>query len=397
MNCEQWRERFTDFIEESLPASQHQQMAAHLRQCPDCARELDAFRRAVAALRELPTVAAPQDLPVRIRQALPVQQRVFGYRISWQGVGAVATAACLLVGFWAIFSYQRPTAITARRAVGWGPATPAQRAEAPTEVAKVAEAPEAETLPPSLPSESKPATAPSVSPPTPPPVRVARHPEELPAPPSLKGEVEMAPPAPPLGAAIDATVPSPPLAEAEGVMAHEAAAPEPPEAMALARAPAGPAPLAGGAGRLTFDASGNAAEKAVAGAYEETAGVKVTVIPPKQRVVGQEAVVKVKIEPEVDVAQAVVRVRPQGTLHVTLPEGIVYRGPLKGGESTTVTFAIIATASGTQQLTVELASELPGITASVPVSIPDFRQPQPPPAAHHAPTEGNQAAEPSDD
>jgi len=391
MNCEQWREKFTDFVEESLPAIQREQMAAHLRQCPDCARELEAFRRTVAALRELPTVAAPQDLPIRIRQALPVPQRVFGYRISWQAVGAVAAAACLLVGFWTIFSYQRSTVITARRAVGWGPAVPAQRAEAPTEVVEVAEAPGAETLPSSPPSESKPATAPPVSPPKPQPVRVARHSEELPAPPGLKGEVEMASPARPLGAAIDATVPSPPLAEAEGVMAHEVGAPAPPETIAVARAPAGPAPLARGTGRLTFDASDNAAEK-TAGAYEETAGVKVTVIAPKQRVVGQEAVVKVKIEPEVDVAQAVVRVRPQGTLRVTPPEGIVYRGPLKGGESTTVTFAIIATASGTQQLTVELASELPGITASVPVSIPDFCQPQPSPAANHEPTAGNEAA-----
>lgn len=411
MDCEHWREKFTDFIEDSLPAAQRQQMEDHLRQCPHCAEELEAFRRAVTALRELPTVAAPSDLPVRIRQALPTPQRVFGYRISWQAVGAIAAAACLLVGFWAIFSWQQPAGITARRQVTWPPPPTPQPTQAPREIAT---APEAEELPIAPPQpEAEPGGAPIVS-----HEKLGRRRSARPAPtpptaPSLKTKQTVPAPGPPPAPARDALVPGAPLVEREGVTIAEATRAEDKDLVALAtRPPAAPEELAdtsafefaprgagvGGArARVTFEGGESAVEEAASLAEEQVAGVKVTVTPPKQRVVGREVQVKVIIEPERDVAEAIVRVKTEGTLQVTPPGAVVYCGPLKAGQQNMVNFGIIAAEIGTQRLTVELSSEVPGISASVSVPIPDFHKPQPPPDTEPQDTEADNGAESGSD
>jgi len=109
MKCDRCQEQFTDYLEGALPAPRREQVAAHLAQCPDCAGELEAFRRTVAALRGLEAVAPPANLLSRINravaaQAQPAQPR---FRVSWQHLGAAAAAAALVVGFVAVFSYQR--------------------------------------------------------------------------------------------------------------------------------------------------------------------------------------------------------------------------------------------------------------------------------------------------
>lgn len=385
MSCEHWREKFTDFIEDSLPADQRQQMEAHLQQCSACAGDWEAFRRTVAALRELPVVAAPEDLPARIRQALPVQQRVFGYRISWQAVGAVAAAACLLVGFWVAFSYQRPGGIMVHREAPRPALSRVENAEAPPQVVP---APAPSPAPSPLP---KPGAARAVSPAK---SRPRPQPQRRAALPSLKTEPEAAPPAPPV-AATDATVPGPPPVEEQVVPLAESAVGEGRELMAPSRGSGAAARATSEADRVAFGYGGNALEKAAAGVGGQAGGVKLMVIPPKERVVGKRLQVKVVIEPEVDVAKVVVRVKPRGTLQVTTPDGVAYRGPLKGGQPTTVSFDIIATDSGTQRLTVELSSELPGVSASVPVSMPNFYSQ--PLEAEPEPTEGDAVAEHNND
>ena len=95
--------------------------------------------------------------------------------------------------------------------------------------------------------------------------------------------------------------------------------------------------------------------------------------------VGQEVSIKVIIEPEIDVQQAMVTVKPAGQLRLSAPDGIVYHGELKGKVHNKITFGVIADEPGTQRLTIELSSEVPGISATVPVSIPGFQLPQTPP------------------
>ncbi len=125
MKCDRCQEQFTDYLEGSLPASQREQVAAHLRQCPDCAEELEAFRRTVAALRGLEVVAPPVDLLSRIKRAVAAQAQPARprFRVSWQRLGAAAAAAAVLLGFVAVFSYQR-----IGPAAGWHcPETPRRR------------------------------------------------------------------------------------------------------------------------------------------------------------------------------------------------------------------------------------------------------------------------------
>jgi len=119
MKCDRCQEQFTDYLEGSLPASQREQIAAHLRQCPDCAEELEAFRRTVAALRGLEEVAPPANLLSRINRAVAAQAQPARprFRLSWQRLGAAAAAAALVVGFVAVFSYQRIGPVL--EGVGW--------------------------------------------------------------------------------------------------------------------------------------------------------------------------------------------------------------------------------------------------------------------------------------
>ncbi len=359
MRCERWREKFTDFVEDSLPTDQRRQLEDHLQQCPDCAQELAAFRRTVAALRELPMVPAPSDLPIRIRQALPTPQRVFGYLISWQAVGAVAAAACLLVGFWAIFSWQQPANITARRHAGRLVAPRPQPTEARREIV---EAPEAEDLPSALPQpEAKPAAPPAVRHSQARSVHRGVHPL---AAPSLKTNERVTGTTPP---------PASP-GEAEVEEAPKRASGETGDLTALSAGSPQPTGPAGYGGRVAFGPGESATG---APSQDQVAGVKVTVTPAPDRVVGREVHVKVVIEPERDVDQVAVQVKPEGTLQLSTADAVVYRGSLKAGQQNALNFRIIATETGTQRLTVELSSDTPGIAASVPVSIPDFRKPQP--------------------
>ncbi len=137
MYCEQCQEHFTDYLEGSLPVRQCEQMAAHLRDCSACAAELTAFRQTVAALHTLPAARPPEYLLGRISQAVAAQPRPARVWVSWQRVGTVAAAATILVGLWAVFSYQRPGSVTggvrpARKAVEQV-APLAEREEAPAE------------------------------------------------------------------------------------------------------------------------------------------------------------------------------------------------------------------------------------------------------------------------
>ena len=373
MSCEQWRRELTEFMEDTLPAPERQQMAAHLEQCPDCRRQWQQFQQTVAALHQLPAMPAPGGLPARISRAVRAERPLFGYRISWQALGAAAAAACLLVGFWAVFSYQRSPVLTARREASQTAVPRAPEAEEAKLFGSLAEALEpSPALSP--PPASKPVSAKTVSPTLSPPQRPA--PNSAPAP-SLRTppqpEPVTSPPAP--VEAEQLVVAGAPLGHAE-----EGAAPEP------VRAPAGEAfalsRVAGEAEdrslaeeRITLGPDGAAGPRA----KELTAGVKVTAIPSADRVVGQKLSIKVIIEPDIDVHQAMVTVKPAGQLRLSAPDGIIYRGELKGKVHNNITFGVIADEPGTHRLTIELSSEVPGISATVPVSIPGFQLPQTPP------------------
>ena len=45
MTCADWQDKFTEYLENTLPADARQQLDAHVAACPDCAADLAAFLR----------------------------------------------------------------------------------------------------------------------------------------------------------------------------------------------------------------------------------------------------------------------------------------------------------------------------------------------------------------
>jgi len=368
MKCGKCREQFTDYLEGALPAPQREQMAAHLRQCPDCAEELEAFRRTVAALQGLKAVPPPANLLPSIKQALateaPSAPPRFG--VSWQHLGAVAAAAALVVGFVAVFSYQQH--------MGSVLESPGQQVAGtvPEVVPSPSDMEEKPARPATIEEERAVGEAPTVSLPSRKsvPIKTRRETKETSGrevdttadreqprpsssslaskPKAMQGEVEPAI-APPKTLREEQVVP-----DTAGGLAGPGAG---------KRVPLG----VGSYGRSSTP---------LAGANVE-AGAKVVITPPslEERIIGQPVDVRVSIQPQASVEKAVVRVQPQGSLRLAEQRPIIYQGPLSADEPKQLSFTIIASESGTQQCQVEVSSELPGVAASTTVAIPGFEAP----------------------
>jgi len=356
MKCDRCQEQFTDYLEGALPAPRREQVAAHLAQCPDCAGELEAFRRTVAALRGLEAVAPPANLLSRINravaaQAQPAQPR---FRVSWQHLGAAAAAAALVVGFVAVFSYQRIGPVSERFS-----GQPAGTVQKPLEQP--------------VPDEESPA-------------ELAEAGEEKAAPAALPAAptMERGGPAGPHTRAKETSGGEQPAGGGEPGLAGADAGK--PAAMPEIEAPEEDAPAPGVAGGMTGPGVGERVTLGI-GPYGRSgtppavanveAGAKVVITPPPltERIVGKPVQVGVTLQPQANVEKAVVRVQPLGALELADERPIIYQGPLRADKPKQLYFGIIARETGTQQCQVEVSSELPGVAASTTVAIPGFEAP----------------------
>jgi len=358
MTCDQCQEQFSEYLEETLPAQERQQVAAHLCSCPDCARGFAVFRRSVGALRDLEQVPPPPDLLARIQRAVAAET-VPRRRLSWQYLGATAAAAALVVGFVMIFSHHHIGPIR----TDVGPPPPVlEKAGGQVELAEPAA-----QLPPTS-REEKATTAPAAVKPDSASTE-AEAGQRRPQPSSISAASQPpAPSTPEAGKALPAvgsaggdTGPGGPGAQSERE--------------AIARGPGAPSPTGGvdehqplGAG--LYGSSVTPAAARVGG------GVKVVVTPAPltERTVGQPVKVRVTLQPRVGVEHAVVRVDPKGELQLT-SGAIIYQGPLSADAPKELSFDVVATTPGTQQLQVHLSSELAAVSAALMVDIPGFEPP----------------------
>lgn len=433
MTCEIWRSEFSDYLEDALSPEQRREMEAHLRACAECADDLGAFRSTVTALREMRPVAPPEGLLEQIGAAIDVasaeargvkakpEAGARRWSWSWQHAGAIALAACALIGFVAVFRHglvtQRSTLpreeiVATQRAV-----TPAAKMRADQVVE------EAET-------EDKVAVeAREAAPGAPPPTAVAR--EEAEAPeramryadrratrrPAVPGE-----PGPGRVAMAEAEAP----ARLAAVPAEETAADgvgaraltvAPPSARAADRAelalagpagprgergpvgpagprgdvgaagPAGPRPVAAPAA-ATYAAAPSVAAMGMKGLGKGRAGgIELNFVPPRTREVGRSGVAAIVMRPETDIRDAVLRVQPGSGLEVTnaAPSGIIYSGALRANRRTTVAVRMVATEPGTQEMRISLASESPGVSTELDVDVRGFRARRGGPVAEGSP------------
>ncbi|MCK4323900.1 MAG: zf-HC2 domain-containing protein, partial [Armatimonadetes bacterium] len=313
MKCDRCQEQFTDYLEGGLPAPQREQMAAHLRQCPDCAGELEAFRRTVAALRGLEAVAPPTNLLSRINravaaQAQPVQPR---FRVSWQHLGAAAAAAALVVGFVTVFSYQRIGPVSER--LGGQVAGTVQR-----HLERATPAGEKLAGPAALDEEKAVVEALAVT--APPqktvPTETGRDTKE-----ASGGEQPAGGGEPGLTGADAAKYAAVPEIEA---WEEDAAAP----------GGAGEAAALAAGGRRTLGGGPYGRSSTPLDMANVEAGARVVITPPslEKRIVGEPVEVGVSIQPQASVESAVVRVQPQGSLRLVDERPIIYQGPLPADE-----------------------------------------------------------------
>ena len=54
VECKHVVERLTDFLEGALDAAAHQEVSAHLAQCPDCTQTFNELRLTISLLGRLP-------------------------------------------------------------------------------------------------------------------------------------------------------------------------------------------------------------------------------------------------------------------------------------------------------------------------------------------------------
>lgn len=139
--CRTVRAQFTEYLDGRLNGRQMQQIAAHLEQCPACAREWKALRDTQLSLASVGQVKEPADLLLRIRIAVS-QERAkksagafSGWRLAWkntvgpfllQAAAGFCSAVLLMGTVTAMVGMFSPQAAQASKDEQIGAATPAR-------------------------------------------------------------------------------------------------------------------------------------------------------------------------------------------------------------------------------------------------------------------------------
>jgi anti-sigma factor RsiW len=82
-SCEQVQADFSEYLDGRLNGRRMQQIAAHLNECGECARECRSIEKLQRALAELGPAPEPQDMLLRIRVAVS-QERARTRRDGWE-------------------------------------------------------------------------------------------------------------------------------------------------------------------------------------------------------------------------------------------------------------------------------------------------------------------------
>ena len=88
--CKTVKDNFTEYLDGRLNGREMQRIGAHLEKCGDCAKEWAALKQTHVSLASLGPLAAPNDLPLRIRVALSQErarrrQGLFhGWDLAWR-------------------------------------------------------------------------------------------------------------------------------------------------------------------------------------------------------------------------------------------------------------------------------------------------------------------------
>ncbi|MHB9132018.1 MAG: anti-sigma factor family protein [Armatimonadota bacterium] len=113
-------EYYTAYLEGSLPEDLRQAVETHLRNCPQCAAELDEVRAMVACLQDLPAVPVPDGFAAGVRARLPrpVERRPVFWRGPLLAGGLLASAAVAVLLVLQVNPFSTPMVKSAPQAPG---------------------------------------------------------------------------------------------------------------------------------------------------------------------------------------------------------------------------------------------------------------------------------------
>lgn len=409
MTCIECRGQLDEYAEGRLSAAAARAVERHLESCSECREELDGLRLALSAMRSLEPVEPPEWLLGAISDAVDrVKPRARAWRWSWQQAGAAALAACVLVGFVVVL---RPGVVRQVPSVAGTPTISqpkqpvAEPLPEPTETAAAATGPAPTAAPGAAPvvrAEARvtPAMAPGAT---------RRHGGGRSGRGGASRSVRQDAAAPsPASAAEDGQRPRGDLAAkvsvpatrgmGEGILAS--VLPMDPDVAVAEVMPGGPGgqkmawlpdegPMAGrgasapgDATRMTFGAG--APEGVGLGGpvlcdtrhsgSEAGQGMDVQFIPPRERLVGQEAVALLALRPTRAMNAVEVRVEPARGMRVANADGggVVFDAPLDEGRRVTVPLRLVAQEEGRQELKVVVRTEPPDGSTRLEVAMPGF-------------------------
>jgi hypothetical protein len=70
MNCEQLKERLSDYIDNSLDDTTLESVRTHLQSCEQCRRQADLLRQTVASVEKLPSIEPPDDFTRSVMETI---------------------------------------------------------------------------------------------------------------------------------------------------------------------------------------------------------------------------------------------------------------------------------------------------------------------------------------
>jgi anti-sigma factor RsiW len=96
--CGRHRDRFSEYLDGELTNAERATVEAHLAQCAECRRELEAWRRMVGAVGELPAEPAPAGFAARSAVILTPAERSFRMTSRFSGEARKLTILCAMTG-----------------------------------------------------------------------------------------------------------------------------------------------------------------------------------------------------------------------------------------------------------------------------------------------------------
>lgn len=108
MKCQDCRNLLIEYIEQSLPQSEHIAVSKHLNECRACQAELNLLRKIDQVLSKKEFVLPPEGFTERLIASLPRRELIVPRISAWQRLKVpVYAVAGALSGFF-IFLYHRP-------------------------------------------------------------------------------------------------------------------------------------------------------------------------------------------------------------------------------------------------------------------------------------------------